>query len=473
MPRTSKPEGDAVNAASDERSSGILTPDRVNPAVDLKNARWRLAGFLAFAAALNYADRAAMSSVLPAVRSDLGISDVSLGLLGSVFLWSYALGSPIAGGLADRHSRRRIVIGSLVAWSAVTALMGLATGLSMLLLLRFFLGAAECLFLPAAIAFIAERHPPATRARALSFISIGVNGGMILGGAFAGFMADHFGWRAAFGALGIAGIVLAFLARSLLPTPAPVRAAAASHEAFRAALKYLLRVPTYHLLLAEAIFSGLGLWIFFSWLPLYFSDTYNMTLATAGFAGTFMLQISVMLGIFAGGWISDRVAGVATHRRMLLYAIFNLAAAPFLLLFLGHPAFSIVVLAISAFSFLRGLGQANHNPTQCEVVPAQFRSTGVGIMNACATGAGGFGVLFAGLLKRSLGLEAIFATISGLFILAGAVLLIGYRYFIQRDVARAQAWESARMPSRALHPERPKTKGGKSNPDRASTSTAL
>src|SRR5690606_10628386 len=66
--------------------------------------RWRVATFLAFAAALNYADRAAMSAVLSAVRTDLGVSDVSLGLLGSVFLWSYAVGSPIAGSLADRYS---------------------------------------------------------------------------------------------------------------------------------------------------------------------------------------------------------------------------------------------------------------------------------------------------------------------------------------------------------------------------------
>jgi predicted MFS family arabinose efflux permease len=408
-----------------------------------RNPRWRIAAFLAIAAGLNYADRAAMSAVLPAVRSDLGISDVSLGLLGSVFLWSYALGSPLAGSFADRHSRRRIVIGSLIAWSAVTALMGLATGFSMLLVLRFCLGLAECLFLPAAIAFIAEWHGSGTRARAMSFISIGVNGGMILGGAFAGWMADHHGWRAGFWALGFAGVALAFLARPFLPATLNATPEAARRASFREALKYLVRVPTYYVLLAESILSGIGLWIFFSWLPLYFRDTYNMTLAAAGFAGTFMLQISVVLGIIAGGWISDRVSVNAPHRRMLLYSTFYLIAAPFLLLFLGRPAFAIVVVAISGFSFLRGLGQANDNPTQCEVVPPQFRSTGVGIMNACATGAGGFGVLFAGLFKRHFGLESIFAAISGVFVLAGLVLFLGYRRFIRRDIARAQAWEAA------------------------------
>lgn len=412
------------------------------PAAPMSTA-WRVAAFLALASALNYADRAALSAVLPAVRTDLGLSDVSLGLLGSVFLWTYALGSPLAGALADRWSRSRLIIASLLAWSAVTALTGIAAGFNSLLVLRFALGAAECIFLPAAIALIADWHAPATRARAMSFISIGVNGGMILGGSFAGFMADRYGWRSGFWVLGLAGIALAFVARPLLPpSPHPERAASAPRASIGEALRYLVRVPSYFVLVGESLLSGIAVWIFLSWLPLYFKDTYNMTLAGAGFAGTFMLQISVVLGVIAGGWISDRLAAGDPARRMLLYSVFYFAAAPFLLFFLGKPTFAVAAAAIAAFSFLRGLGQANDNATQCEIVPPQFRSTGVGLMNLVATGAGGCGVLFVGFLKREVGLDAIFAGISGLFVLAGAVLLTGYLKFIRRDIARAQ---------RALH----------------------
>ncbi len=131
----------------------------------LRDARWRLAAFMAFAAALNYADRAAMSSVLAAVRAEFGASDIELGRLGPVFLWSYAIGSPQAGRLADRVFRRRLVLGSLVAWSAVTALMGLAMGLPVLLAFRFALGLTECPFLPAAVALLAEDYGTDTRAR--------------------------------------------------------------------------------------------------------------------------------------------------------------------------------------------------------------------------------------------------------------------------------------------------------------------
>jgi sugar phosphate permease len=91
-----------------------------------RSFRWRLTLFLMVAAAFNFADRAAMSSVLSAVRVELSISDVALGMLSSLFLWSYALGSVFAGSLADRWSRGRLVRLSLLAWSLVTLLTGLA-----------------------------------------------------------------------------------------------------------------------------------------------------------------------------------------------------------------------------------------------------------------------------------------------------------------------------------------------------------
>ena len=405
------------------------------------DGRWRVAVFLAAASALNYADRAALSAVLPAVRTDFGVSDVALGLLGSVFLWTYAVGSPFAGWLADRFSRSRLVVGSLVAWSAVTALMGLANGFPLLLALRLGLGVAECLFLPAAVALIADYHGPATRGRAMSLLLLGINGGMVLGGSFTGFMADQFGWRSGFIVLGLVGIGLALAAGPMLASRPAIVAEAPVRGSFGEALRYLSRVPSYYVLLLESLLSGFAMWMFFGWLPLYFRETYNMSLAGAGFAGTFMLQISVMTGVLVGGWLSDRVAGEMPQRRMLLYGLFYIVAAPFLLLFLGRPEFWVVAAGIASFSFLRGIGQSNDNPTQCEIVPRQFRSTGVGLMNAIATASGGCGVFLAGFLKRTLGLGTIFACVAGIFFIAGIALLVGYRFFMTDDIARARTGE--------------------------------
>ncbi len=405
-------------------------------------ARWRVVAFLACAAALNYADRSALSSVLPALRTEFALTDVQLGLLGSLFLWGYALGSPLAGVLADRWSRRALVVWSLAIWSAVTALMGAANGFLALVLLRLGLGLAECLYLPAATALLADHHGPETRGRAMSIHSLGLNFGVVVGGACAGYLAEHFGWRAGVWVLGLAGIALALSAKYFVtdgPAAIASAAAAAPRASFAEAARYLLGVPSYHVLLAKAMLAGVGIWVFFNWLPLYFREAFDLSLGAAGFAGTFMLQISTMLGLGLGGWISDRVAARGVKHRMLVQGFSYLAAAPFLLLFLIGPSFATVTLAVSAFSLFRGLGQANENPTLCEIIPVQFRSTAIGIMNTCATAAGGVGVLLAGVLKSTFGLNAIFAGISLLFVIAGGVLVYAYRHWITRDIERANS----------------------------------
>lgn len=423
----------------------------------LSQRRWQMVVFLMFAAALNYADRAILSAVLPALRADLQLSDVAMGMLGSAFLWSYALCSPLAGSIADNFSRTRIVILSIIGWSAVVILMGFVTGFPMLLVLRIGLGVTECFFLPAAFALIARVHEVDTRAKAMSMISIGVNGGMVLGGAMAGYLAQHYGWRTGFWGFGTLGILLALAASRYLPKPRESLGVSldslgeqtaakpkVAKPSLWVALKYLVRVPTYYSLLLESMFSGMGMWIFFSWLPLYFYDYFGMSLAAAGFTGTFMLQACVVIGITVGGWVSDKAAMRAPHRRMLAYGTCYLICAPFLLMFMFKPGFWAVVVIISCFSFFRGVGQANDNPTLCEVVPEQLRSTAIGIMNACATGAGGCGVLLVGMLKGAMGLNAIFACISGAFLIAGTVLLLAYRFCVLNDIKKARAAEIVR-----------------------------
>lgn len=407
-----------------------------------KQARWRMAAFLAVASAVNYADRTTVSTMLPALRAGLGLSDVELGMLGSGFLWAYALASPVAGNLADRWSRSRVVFWSLLAWSLITVFHGLAHAFSSLFALRISLGLAECLFLPAAFALIAQYHTLSTRAKAMSLISIGVNGGMVLGGTAAGFLAEHVGWRPAFWIVGASGLSLVFVAHYFLPRDAsPV--APRDRPMFGPALRYLLRLPSFHLLVLESLLSGMGMWIFYSWLPLFFRDRYGLSLAEAGFAGTFMLQACLLIGIVLGGWVSDRAAARAPQRRLRAYGFCYIIAAPALLVFLVAPGFGLVVAAISWFSLFRGIGQSSEKPVLCDIVPAQYRATALGLLNTCATGAGGCGVLLAGFLKGMIGLQPVFAGISGLCVLAGIILLTAYRWTAESDIRHAHEAEEA------------------------------
>ncbi|MBL9215680.1 MAG: MFS transporter [Opitutaceae bacterium] len=405
--------------------------------------RWRVVSFLTVAAALNYADRAALSSVLPAIKVDLDLTDAQLGLMGSVFLWSYALASPIAGALADRFSRRRLVFVSLILWSLVTAFTGAVGGLVSLLLLRVALGFTESLYIPAAIALAADHHGTATRGKAISMVLTGMNVGVVLGGFGAGYLADHFGWRSGFWVLGLGGIAFGIIFQPLL-SDGPVAAdkPVAAKPRLGEVLGYLVRTPTYYVMMAKAGLASIAVWIFLNWLPLYFKETFNLSLGMAGFMGTVMLQLTAVLGTMLGGWVSDRAAVHDTRRRLLMHGHGYCLAAPFLLIFLLEPSLTMAVAAVAGFSLFRGVGNASEQPIVCDVVPARYRSTAIGLMNTISSALGGFAVLVAGLLKGTMGLGGVFSLLTVVFLVAGLALYAGYLFFGDRDIARALAHEA-------------------------------
>ena len=135
---------------------------------DSPRYKWILVAILFLAASLNYADRGALTAVFPLLRKDLGMSDMALAAIGSFFLWSYALFSPLAGYLGDRFSRSALVTWSIVAWSVVTILTAFVQTTEQLLSMRVLLGIAESLYIPASLALIAEHHATPTRAMAMS-----------------------------------------------------------------------------------------------------------------------------------------------------------------------------------------------------------------------------------------------------------------------------------------------------------------
>ena len=412
---------------------------------------WRVAVFLFVAAGLNYADRTALSSVIPPLREDLGVTDAQVGLAGLLFLWTYAIASPFAGNLADKYSRSKIVFWSILIWSLITLLTGLSRNTTDLLVLRAALGLAESFYLPAAVALLGEHHGPATRGKAMGFHLIGLNLGVLLGGAFVGSLAEHYGWRPGFWILGVMGIALACGAKYFL-SDGPVPVAEAKPVTVIAAKPvqawgYLLRTPSFHGLLLSAIVAGVASWTFLSWLPLFFSENYGMKLGAAGLAGVALYKAPVLLGTGVGGWISDKAIRHNGRARVMIKALSFLVSCPFLFFFIGAPTFALLATMLIVSSFIRAIGVPSEHAIICEVVPPQFRSTAIGIFNTCGSAAGGVGVLLAGLFKKEFGLNMIFGSCSLLYGAAGLMLLLVYYFFTAKDMARAElhALQAARQ----------------------------
>jgi MFS family permease len=412
-----------------------------------RSSPWQIVALLGLVACLNYADRTAISSVFPLLRSELGMSDMALAAIGSVFLWTYAIGSPFAGWLADRFSRSTIVVSSLAAWSVVTILTGVAANANQLLATRVLLGLAECAYLPAAIALIADHHSAATRATAMGAHLAGLNFGLVAGAPVAGYLGEHYGWRMGFLLLGSLGLVVAGVARWMLwdLTTPEERAAARVEVPVMEPVKAVLRVPTYVVQLLEAMLAAVGTWMFANWLPLYFRETFNLSLTGAGFSATFMMQAAAMIGVTSGGYFSDLIAKGGLHRRMLFQFCCIFASAPFLLTFLTKPSYAIISGSIFAFALLRSLGGSNEHAVMCDLLPANLRSTAIGLMNTASCMAGGIGIMVAGYLKSTLGLAGVFAGISGIVVTSGLIVVIGYIFYVRKDLAKV-------YPSKAITP---------------------
>lgn len=408
--------------------------------------RWKLVALLFLIGATNYGDRTAISSVFPLLRSEFGATDVELGAIGTSFLWAYAVASPFAGMFADRFSRSRIVAGSLAAWSLVTLVTAFATSVGQILASRVILGFTEAAYLPAAIALIADYHSSKTRATAIGLHTAGLTFGLIAGGAGAGYIGETYGWRTTFIFLGVLGLLLAAFAWFYLKDNSaaePQSDAPVQREPLLTSVGTIVRIPSYLILLSEAMIVSVGTWIFLNWLPLFFKETYNLSLTAAGFAGTFMLQGAATIGLILGGMFSDKVSGTQPRRRMLIQTICYVLCAPFLLAFLGRPDIFFLNACIFAFSFVQRIGLSNETPLVCDLLAPQHRSTAVGLMNTMNCFAGGIGIMVAGFLKSSYGLEAVFAGIS-IIMIAGAILAgTGYVKFLARDLDRRRIANTA------------------------------
>src|SRR6266498_3727631 len=182
------------------------------PMTSLSRTAWLVVALLWPVALLNYLDRQMLASMKFSVMADIPSigSEANWGRMLGQFKWVYAFLSPIGGYIADRFSRRYTICGSLFVWSAVTWATGHVTTYDGLLLTRSLMGISEAFYIPAALALIADFHFGATRSRAVGLHQMAIYVGVIVGG-FSGYIADSpkLGWRSAFDACGVAGMLYA------------------------------------------------------------------------------------------------------------------------------------------------------------------------------------------------------------------------------------------------------------------------
>ncbi len=261
----------------------------------------------------NFVDRQILSILAGPIQKDLGLSDGQMGMLGGLaFALLYStLGVPLAW-LADRTSRSWVITGSLVVWSGFTALCGLAHGFWHIFLARVGVGIGEAGGVAPSYALIGEYFPSHRRAFALSVYSLGIPLGSAAGVLAGGYIAATVDWRAAFFAVGLAGIAIAplfkFLVRDRPPQVAHATEGGKGQGPRLGEIAALLaRKPSFWLLsFGAASSSMLGYGLAF-WLPSLLQRSFGLSLIeTSHFIGVVML-IGGVAGMLMGGWLGDRL----------------------------------------------------------------------------------------------------------------------------------------------------------------------
>lgn len=395
-----------------------------------------LVAFMWFAYFLNYCDRQAVFSMFPSLKADLKMTDHELGLTGAMFLWVYAFGCPIAGQLADRFSKRLLVVLSLIVWSLVTVATGLAGSAFMLLGLRAAMGISESLFMPTAIALTANAHPPELRSRAIAMLTTAQIAGTVAGSWFGGWMADRGQWRGAFFVLGAVGLLYALPYFTFLRGVNECPTAETSTPSESLAFPILLRVRTFLLLCVVFPVFVFGLWLLYGWLPTFLHDKFALNQSDAAFNATLFLQATTAIGLLGGGVLADKLYRRTKASRLWLMTASLILCAPCLHFLGSSDTLMVTRIAAASFGLFSGLLMGNIFPAAFEVVPADTRASAVGILNFCGAIMSGFATLFGGMWKQSLGIDRLLSITALAYLAAGVALIFGIKKLFPRDLAQ-------------------------------------
>ena len=365
---------------------------------------WIVVGLLWVVALLNYMDRQMLSTMREAMQIDIAEleSAVNFGRLMAIFLWIYGCISPFAGAIADRISRKWLIIGSLTVWSGVTLAMGFCTTYNQIYVLRALMGISEALYIPAGLSLIADYFTGSSRSLAVGIHMTGLYLGQAVGG-FGATIAAAFSWQQTFMCFGIAGVAYAALLAIMLEDRrneksecGPDAAEPPAKEPVWKSFALIFSNISFWTILFFFAASSLPGWSTKNWLPTLFAESLGIPMSQAGPLSTITIAVSSFFGVLIGGSLSDNWVRKNIRGRIYTSAI-GLAMMIPAPVFIGLG--SGLVSAIGAgvcFGVGYGMFDTNNMPILCQFVSSRHRATAYGIMNMT-------GVFFGALITQVLG----------------------------------------------------------------------
>lgn len=423
---------------------------------------WVTVFILMAAYALAFVDRQILTLLVEPVRRDLNITDTQFSLLsGLAFTLFYTLmGIPFAW-VADRKSRRSLIVFSLMFWSLMTAACGMAGSFLTLFLARIGVGVGEAGLSPAAYSMIADSFPPAKRARPLGVYAIGSIAGvgmaLIIGGAVIQWaisappvvvplLGELKSWQLAFLIVSVPGPVLA-LAMLAVREPKRQEKALAAGEAAPSFMLFLrARWKPFFLLSLGYALLAVSIAAYLTWTPAFMARSYGWEMGRIGAVYGVILLIFSTGGIVLGGWWADLLAAKGVKDAVLRVAVAGAAVGlPFAIGAPFAPSGVLAMAAIAAMSFGFGLSQGLPAPTLQAIAPNRLRARVmalyllVGNIVAFTVGPTGVALISDYWLKDPAKIGAAVGIISGVVVpLAIVVLWAARNSFVEAAAIEAE-----------------------------------
>lgn len=356
---------------------------------------WIVVGLLWVVALLNYMDRQMLSVMQSAMGHDISILQDSeaFGFLMSIFLYIYGSVSPFAGMVADRISRKWLIVGSLFVWSFVTFMMGYCSTFNQLVVLRGIMGISEALYIPSALSLIADWHQGKSRSLAVGIHMTGLYTGQAIGG-FGATIAAGFSWQQTFQGFGMIGIVYSVVLILFLRdnrqngTNTDEIVSTAEKPSIIKGLSIIFGNVAFWVILFFFASSSFPGWGIKNWVPTLFSENLGIEMAKAGPISTITIALSSFVGVIFGGSLSDKWVLRSIRGRIYTSAIgLGMMIPALVLLGLSHSYVGITGAGV-LFGIGYGMFDANNMPILCQFVSAKYRATAYGIMNMVGVFAG-------------------------------------------------------------------------------------
>ena len=376
---------------------------------------------------VNYIDRSVLFAVQPLVQREFPGSDARFGLLTTAFFFCYMVTAPFMGRLADRYSRKWIMFGGAMLWSAATLLTAVTHNFTELLIRHTLVGLGEATFVTIAPSFLADYFPELRRARALSYFYLATPVGTALGYLLGGALAARWGWRAPFLVGAVPGVILGCL---LLTLPEPKRGSQ-DHLAptiERSTMLGLWRNPAFWtgtLGMAMMTFAVGGMQV---WMPTFLSRMRGVPLATANLRFGLMTLAAGIGATMLGGWLGDRMEARRRGGHCLISAIGMSLALPAVLLavFIGGR-WMFPVIFLGEFFLLLNTAPVNAAILNSVSAPIRASAMAVNIFTIHLLG-DAFSPSLMGYISDRSNLQMAFVAASVAIALSAAVLFVGVRY---------------------------------------------